>query len=74
MKSRRWGPWRQEWYSIYSDPTREFEVGSWRNVWIGKLSAFTFERWPDFWRWWNNLPIIRQRWLRGLQKHFPNLH
>lgn len=73
LPSRGWGPWRQEWYSIHSDPARQMDAGSWKNVWIGAVSALVYARWPDFWRWWVNLPPMRRRWLKDLQRHFPNL-
>lgn len=55
LPSRGWGPWRQEFYSFHSNPTlaaTDREFGTWSNVWVRKMSAAVYARWPDFWRWW----------------------
>lgn len=78
LPSKGWGPWRKEFYSYYSfeQQMKEdifHECGQWRNVWVGKFSSFIYNRWPDFWRWFVNLPPLHRRSTKRLQKHFPNL-
>ncbi len=78
IPSRGWGPWRQEFYSIHSNPDAikadvACEHGLWSNVWIGRVSNFVYDRWPTFWRWFMNLPPLHRRNTRRLNKFFPNL-
>ncbi len=84
VKTRRWGPFRQEWYSIcsghnwrkYTEETcPRCQKGQWINVWRQAAGSFVFERWPDVWRWWANhrwnvLARAESRWLESV---FPGL-
>lgn len=79
LPSRGWGPWREEFYSIFSnsqaiEADTNHEHGLWHNVWLGKAGHFIYGRWPDLWRWWVNLPPFHRCMTRRLNKFFPNLH
>ena len=78
LPSRGWGPWRQEFYSFHSnisamDADISHEFGTWTNVWTRRFGHFVYVRWPDLWRWFINLPPMRRRSIKHLQKFFPNL-
>jgi hypothetical protein len=76
LPTRGWGPWRQVFYSLHSDPEKaetDLECGVWCNAWFDKISASVYDRWPDLWRRIANLPWPHARTTRKLQKFFPNL-
>ena len=79
LRSRRWGPFRQEWYSIcsghfYFNPDcPRCQAGEWRNVWRHEIGHFVYTSSPDLWRWWANLSWNRDRTMNFLKKHFPNI-
>lgn len=71
LPSRGWGPWRQEFYSIFSGSQSiaedvKHEHGIWHNVWIQKISSFIYNRWPNLWRIWMNWEPIRRRYVHKL--------
>lgn len=80
MKTRGWGLWRAEWYSLCSahrnsspDSTCEnCRAGHWVNVYGHNIDSFVYRHWPDFWRWKANRRWFNSRH-RFLEKHFPNL-
>lgn len=49
------------------------EFGSWRNVWLGKVSSGLFSLSPRLWVWYVNLPPLHRMRMKRLKKHFPNL-
>jgi len=78
LPSKGWGPWRREFYSLYSNPKSQeedinHEFGVWHNVWLGKISSIVYKVSPKFWVWTINLPPLRYRILKDLKKHFPNM-
>lgn len=75
MTTRGWGPFKEEFYSLSSNLADQdsLEFGLWRNVYIGKLSNFIYDRWPGPWKWLVNLRPLHARFTRKLQKFFPNL-
>jgi hypothetical protein len=72
MPSRRWGPFRQEFYSIcsahyHNDPScPRCRAGAWKNVWGTAFSLFVFKVSPERWQWWQNKLI--PRWYRMLHR------
>jgi len=60
MKTKGWGPFRYDWFSICSKHYRHDELcelcqcGSWINHWKWLFGHFVFKRNPDLWRWWVN--------------------
>lgn len=78
LPSRRWGPFRQEFYSIHSGPDCETAVdgvcehGRWVSVPMQSLSSLLYRVSPRLWRKWRN-----RRWLnpsrRFLERMFPNI-
>lgn len=78
LPSKGRGLWRKEFYSFHSshsamDEDVHHEFGTWRNVWVGKVSGFVYGRWPKFWVWSVNLPPFHRRWLRRMKVFFPNI-
>ena len=77
IRSRGWGPWREEWYSIcsahrgYKETCNLCNKGTWVNVYKQAAGYFIFERWPDLWRWWANRPWSPRR--KKLEGWFPGL-
>lgn len=77
MKTRRWGPFRQEWYSICSKHSQHKEschmcqAGQWINVWKHHIGAAFFRVSPTLWRLWANRPWSPTR--RFLEATFPGL-
>jgi len=57
LRSRRFGPFKQEWYSIcskhmvYDKNCNMCNAGVWCNVWKNNLSKFIFKYFPKFWHW-----------------------
>lgn len=80
LPSRRWGPFRQEWYSICSAGHDEgpngncdrCRAGMWHNVVAQRIGHAIYVRWPSVWRWWANRRFFN-RTARFLEGHFPNL-
>lgn len=76
-QTRRWGPFRQEWYSICSQAWGHDEncprcaAGHWVNVWAHAVESVFYKMFPGVWRWWVNRPNSRTR--RRLEKWFPGL-
>jgi hypothetical protein len=78
LPSKGWGPWRKEFYSFHSNSTAieadtEHTFGTWSNVWSLKISSILWRWFPHTWVKVINLPPFRNRSLKKLQKHFPNL-
>ena len=76
LPSRGWGPWREEFYSLHSNPRLiaedvEHRFGVWHNVWSHRVGSVVFRVSPALWRWWANRPTSKTR--RTLQSFFPNL-
>lgn len=77
MRSRRWGPFRQQWYSICSshyehcDGCSRCETGRWVNVYANVASSLFFRACPTLWRIWANRPWSPQR--KFLEETFPKL-
>ena len=74
LKSKGWGPWKYEWYSICSMhyPDNEScglcQAGSWVNCYKHIIINYIYKREPDLWvRWAND---IRLPGLLLLIKHF----
>lgn len=61
LPSRRWGPFRQEFYSLHSGPPCDQSVdgvcphGVWLSVLVHRLSSVVYWASPRLWRWWGNL-------------------
>lgn len=77
MRTRRWGPFRQEWYSIcsrhceHNETCRLCRTGHWVNAWKHAIGAAFFWCSPPLWRLWANRPWSPQR--RFLEETFPGL-
>lgn len=59
MKSKRtksWGPWKYEWYSIcsthfiYNETCLRCEAGTWRNSWYQYYSDIVYYKLPALWK------------------------
>jgi hypothetical protein len=78
LKSKGWGPWRAEWYSICSkhqygrDDCKLCQAGEWVNVWVNFISQQFHQHCYPLWYWWQNGPR-RKANLKSLQRWFPNL-
>ena len=76
LPSRGWGPWRREFYSLYST-TRQIEAdvnhehGEWVNVWTHQADSMVYALCYQLWHWWHNRPNSKSR--RAIEKHFPKL-
>jgi hypothetical protein len=77
MKSKGFGPFRREWYSICSahrndDPgCKMCQTGRWVNVWRLWCSQVIYRMHKPTWIWWANRPNSKTRkWLLSV---FPNL-
>jgi hypothetical protein len=79
VRSRFWGPFREEWYSIcsihminYRENCRMCRAGRWSNVIVRKIGHWFYKHCPRLWRVWAN-----RRWFNGdldfLESHFPRL-
>lgn len=77
LKTRYWGPFRQDWYSIcskhqsYAENCYLCEVGQWRNRWGRKFGNLVYQISPRLWRWWANRKSSKSR--KFFEKTFPNL-
>lgn len=60
MKTKGWGPFRYDWYSICSmhqihdEKCRACCSGSWRNYWMLCISNVFYKLSPKLWIWWMN--------------------
>lgn len=60
LKSKGWGPWKCEWYSICSmhyfhdEFCSMCQAGSWRNCYKHIIESHIFDKNPDLWRRWAN--------------------
>lgn len=60
MKTRGWGPWRENWFSFCSmhykhdDNCHICQSGFWKNHWNWKIGCFVYFVSPTFWIWYNN--------------------
>lgn len=60
MKTKGWGPFRSDWYSIcsahyeYNDSCRMCQAGGWINTWKQKFETIIFKHNPELWMWWAN--------------------
>lgn len=77
VRSRGWGPWRCDWYSICSRHGRWrsdcplCQSGQWVNRWARVGGGIVCRVCPRFLVWWVNRPNSKtRRWLRSV---FPNL-
>jgi hypothetical protein len=74
-KSKGFGPWRQDWYSICSrhrwhmEGCRLCAVGQWRNRWAHIAGSVLFKLAPGIWIWWANRPRSGAR--KFMEKVFP---
>lgn len=70
LKSKGWGPFRQDWYSVcsmcyyHNEDCPRCRVGRWHNRLTRKFGSMVYRLWPDLWRWWANRPAGK----RDLQK------
>lgn len=77
MRSRFWGPVRQDWYSLCSahmehDETCDLcKTGLWHSRINMAVSSFVGRHAYWLWYWWHNRQNSRTR--RFLKSHFPNL-
>lgn len=77
LDNRRWGPFRQEYYSICSrhkhrdKECKACAAGEWRNRLVHRMDNIIYSNCRILWRWWHNRPNSRIR--RFLETHFPNL-
>jgi hypothetical protein len=81
MRSRYWGPFRQEWYSLCSghfeyDPDCDCcNAGQWINVWWIHIDGFLYKYFGSLWFWLHNNSFARHygsSW-KFLKKYFPNI-
>jgi len=79
MKSRYWGPFRQEWYSIcsahMSQPTEGCDLcatGMWHNVLLTRIGSYFHNNHYKLWFWWANRRYFNKS-RRFLEKTFPKL-
>lgn len=77
LETRRWGPFRQEWYSICSSHRHRTmecprcQTGRWINVWESAFGGVVYRVHKPTWIWWANRPNAKgKRWLETV---FPNL-
>lgn len=60
LKERGKFIFKEEWYSlcsmhnVYDNDCPLCNTGSWRNIYIGKISSFFFKYFPKFWVFWVN--------------------
>lgn len=82
LKTRRWGPFRQEWYSICSahrshDPEcPRCQSGRWINIYKAAGSSILYKVSPRLWRIWANRRNSGfNKWLKSSmgRKAFPNM-
>ncbi len=77
MKTKGWGPWRQDFYSICSQHTRSkdncirCQSGTWVNNWMHNIEGLVYKLNYKLWFWWVNRPNSKHR--SELEKIFPNL-
>lgn len=76
MRSKGWGPFTYDWYSIcsahrdYRDDCPRCNAGLWYNRYWRVVDHQLYVRWPVCWRLVHNLPWSRTR--RFIRKTFPN--
>jgi hypothetical protein len=77
IRSRYWGPFKQEWYSICSahqgfDPScPRCQAGHWRSVVVQAIDSTVHRFAYPVWFWWHNRPNSASR--KRLKGFFPNL-
>lgn len=70
MKTKGWGPWRYNWFSIcsmhyeFSHECKLCKTGSWTNHWKWKVGGWIYKIFPGLWRWWVNLKFNKWRIFR----------
>lgn len=72
LKSKGWGPWKYEFYSVCSahhsnDNCSTCQVGSWINCYAHIITTYIYERNYALWFWWANNTDQK---LMVLIKHF----
>lgn len=77
MRTRGWGPWRSDFYSLCSrhrdgrEDCPTCNAGQWVNRIVHRIDALIYRHLPKFWLWWHNRPNSKAR--RTLEEFFPNL-
>ncbi len=77
MRTRGWGLWRQDWYSIcsqhrdYRESCLRCRTGSWHNRIATKIDSLFFRFCPYGWRKWANRKNSPSR--KRLESWFPGL-
>lgn len=68
MKTKGWGPWRYNWFSLCSahgmgeqKNCKACNSGIWQNHWKWKMGSVVFFISPKLWRWWMNRDGISLR-------------
>lgn len=60
LRTKGFGPFKKEWYSIcsshfiYDEHCIRCTRGEWINVWRHFFGSKVYKYFPDFWRWWVN--------------------
>lgn len=74
LKSKGWGPWKYEWYSIcsahiiHNTQCHMCNAGSWINCYQHKIENYIFKKNPNLWIRWANDP--KHPGILVLIKHF----
>lgn len=77
LRSRGWGPLREEWYSIccfspgHKKNCPRCHTGHWVNVWRQRIEHLHYKFFPAHWRRMANRPDSEQR--RRIESVFPGL-
>jgi hypothetical protein len=77
LRTRFWGPFKQEWFSICSNHScydamcPRCQAGQWINVVVRMIDNFVYVRHYKIWFWWHNRPNSRTN--RFLRRVFPNM-
>lgn len=77
LKQRRWGPFKQTWFSLCSkhlyhkDDCNLCQAGQWQYNWVRAIDHVVYVWVYPVWYWWHNRRNSRAN--RFLRKHFPNM-
>jgi hypothetical protein len=74
LRSRGWGPWRQDWYHVcsahqgFADGCPRCLIGEWQNVWSLHVSQAFYKASPSLWKLWANRPAGKARLAKLIAK------